>query len=99
PVLTLPNEIISEIFVHFLPIYPRFPPLHGSLSPTSLTHICRKWHEIALATPLLWRAFRLSSDDSIPFERQRDISELWLKRSRSCPLSIMVHDWSTDSEF
>jgi len=56
PVLTLPNEITSEIFIHFLPIYPLCPPLTGILSPTLLTHICRQWREIALATPELWRA-------------------------------------------
>jgi hypothetical protein len=27
PVLTLPNEIISEIFIHFLPTNPLCPPL------------------------------------------------------------------------
>ncbi|KAJ7935126.1 hypothetical protein B0H13DRAFT_2472932 [Mycena leptocephala] len=56
PVLTLPNEIVSEIFIHFLPVYPLCPPLAGILSPTSLTQICRKWRDIALATPALWRA-------------------------------------------
>ncbi|KAJ7641164.1 hypothetical protein FB45DRAFT_712335, partial [Roridomyces roridus] len=56
PVLTLPNEITSEIFVHFLPPYPVCPPMTGLDSPTSLTHICRQWREIALATPKLWRA-------------------------------------------
>ncbi|KAJ7871612.1 hypothetical protein B0H13DRAFT_2554411 [Mycena leptocephala] len=39
PVLTLPNEIVSNIFVHFLPAYPEYPPLAGLLSPTLLTHI------------------------------------------------------------
>ncbi|KAJ7932065.1 hypothetical protein B0H13DRAFT_809491, partial [Mycena leptocephala] len=54
PVLTLPNEIVSEIFMRFLPTYPRFPPFTGILSPTILTQICRKWREIALGTPALW---------------------------------------------
>ncbi|KAJ7834594.1 hypothetical protein B0H13DRAFT_1467448, partial [Mycena leptocephala] len=54
PVLTLPNEIVSEIFIHFLPIYPFCPPLTGILSPNLLTQICRRWREIALATPGLW---------------------------------------------
>ncbi|KAJ7641194.1 hypothetical protein FB45DRAFT_1021963 [Roridomyces roridus] len=57
PVLTLPNEITSGIFLHFIPPYPACPPLRGIASPTSLTHICRKWREIALTSPRLWRAF------------------------------------------
>ncbi|KAF7377792.1 F-box domain-containing protein [Mycena sanguinolenta] len=56
PVLSLPNEIVSEIFNHFVPIYPSPPPLVGYLSPTVLTHICRTWREIAFTTPALWRA-------------------------------------------
>ncbi|KAJ7903857.1 hypothetical protein B0H13DRAFT_751156 [Mycena leptocephala] len=85
PVLTLPNEIVSEIFVHFLPTYPQCPPLTGILSPTSLTHICRKWREVALTTPALWRAIMPS--DNTPFELQHHIIDTWLSRSR-CPLSI-----------
>ncbi|KAJ7720010.1 hypothetical protein B0H16DRAFT_1739040 [Mycena metata] len=56
PVLTLPNELVSEIFLHFLPEYPRCPPLWGRLSPMTLTQICRQWREIAISTPRLWRA-------------------------------------------
>ncbi|KAJ7908987.1 hypothetical protein B0H13DRAFT_648123 [Mycena leptocephala] len=91
PVLTLPNEIISEIFVHFLPIYPTFPRLTGILSPTLLTHICRKWRDIALATPALWTAIALIlSQGRISFERQSHISDIWVRRSRSRPLSIRI---------
>ncbi|KAJ6601072.1 hypothetical protein DFH09DRAFT_1069755 [Mycena vulgaris] len=50
-VLTLPNEIVSEIFVHFLPPYPMPPLMIGFLSPALLCQIYRKWREIALSTP------------------------------------------------
>ncbi|KAJ7467541.1 hypothetical protein FB451DRAFT_394297 [Mycena latifolia] len=82
PVLTLPNEIVSEIFVHFLPVYPLCPPINGLESPTLLTHICRRWREIALATPALWRAISLTGDQDL------HILESWLNRSRSLPLSL-----------
>ncbi|KAJ7822363.1 hypothetical protein B0H13DRAFT_1659736, partial [Mycena leptocephala] len=81
----LPNEIIFEIFIHFLPIYPAWP-FTGLLSPTTLTHICRQWREITLTTPLLWRAIGLSD------ERRSDICNTWLTRSRRCPLSIHVNE-------
>jgi hypothetical protein len=90
PVLTLPNEIVSEIFLHFIPAYPRSPPLTGILSPTCLTHICRQWREIALATHALWRSVLYSHNDPIPFERQVHISDTWLRRSRSYPLSVQM---------
>ncbi|KAF7334545.1 F-box domain-containing protein [Mycena venus] len=90
PVLTLPNEILCEIFERFLPPYPLCPPLTGNLSPTFLTQICRKWRQVALATPTLWRAITLSFY-RIPFERQGQISD-FLTRSGSCPLSIRNDD-------
>ncbi|KAJ7164521.1 hypothetical protein C8R46DRAFT_1278943, partial [Mycena filopes] len=60
PVLTLPDELVSEIFIHFLPDYPSAPPLSGIHSPTILTQICHLWREIALSNPLLWRAISLN---------------------------------------
>ncbi|KAJ7641210.1 hypothetical protein FB45DRAFT_353757 [Roridomyces roridus] len=87
PVLTLPNEIVSEIFVQFLPPYPDCPPLWGLDSPTTLTHICCKWREIALADPMLWRSLSINSyvDDG---DKQLQVVQAWLERSGSCPLSI-----------
>ncbi|KAJ7778868.1 hypothetical protein B0H14DRAFT_327338 [Mycena olivaceomarginata] len=90
PVLELPNEIVSEIFVHFLPVYPHPPPLTGIRSPTWLTLICRKWREVALATPALWRAIGLTGH--IPYEQQNQISEIWIKRTGSGPLSIKINN-------
>ncbi|KAJ7148402.1 hypothetical protein C8R43DRAFT_517903 [Mycena crocata] len=89
PVLTLPNEITSEIFIHYLPLYPSCPPLSGDSSPTLLTHICRKWRNIAFATPALWRAI---SVDMAPkkVEAQKHLMESWLVMSGSGPISIQL---------
>ncbi|KAJ6602788.1 hypothetical protein DFH09DRAFT_857437, partial [Mycena vulgaris] len=54
PVLTLPNETVSEIFMHFLPVYPDRPAQVELFSPATLGQICGKWREIAVATPSLW---------------------------------------------
>ncbi|KAJ7772169.1 hypothetical protein B0H16DRAFT_1714381 [Mycena metata] len=89
PVLSLPNEVTSEVFMHFLPDYPLRPPLTGIHSPTVLTHVCRRWREIAVGTPGLWSVISLTSS-VIPFELQVEIFDLWLSRSRSCPLSIDI---------
>ncbi|KAF7366409.1 F-box domain-containing protein [Mycena sanguinolenta] len=96
PVLTLPNEIISEIFVHFLPSYPICPPLVGPLSPTSLIQICRKWRAVTLATPTLWRAiefcYYFDHESYTPDWRcpTFQIGDAWLGRSGSCPLSMSI---------
>ncbi|KAJ6481853.1 hypothetical protein C8R45DRAFT_313508 [Mycena sanguinolenta] len=89
PVLTLPDEIIAEIFVRFLPSYPICPPFVGPLSPISLTHICHRWRAVALATPTLWKAieFRYSYNFECP---AFPLAGAWLSRSGSCPLSISI---------
>ncbi|KAJ7653664.1 hypothetical protein DFH06DRAFT_1093220 [Mycena polygramma] len=105
PVLTLPNEIVSEIFVQSIPPYPHCQPLTGTGSPTSLAQICHIWREIALATPALWRAIALSlSIPEFTIEQQQHSMDLWLERSRSCPLSIhlkqlhRLYDWRPMSD-
>ncbi|KAK6977964.1 F-box domain-containing protein [Favolaschia claudopus] len=103
PVLTLPNEIVAEVFVHFLPPYPDPPPLSGRLSPLRLTHICHQWRKIALATPKLWRAMDLTELTWFYEDRAEAASSSvssWLERSGSCPLSIRVPSdkvWSSFS--
>ncbi|KAJ7039934.1 hypothetical protein C8F04DRAFT_1085367, partial [Mycena alexandri] len=92
PVLTLPNEITSEIFLHFLPVYPQCPPVAGLHSPTNLTLICRKWRAIALATPTLWRAVYLSLETGFPFVQQIHIFDIWLHRSLRYPISVTVKE-------
>ncbi|KAJ7659300.1 hypothetical protein DFH06DRAFT_1406470 [Mycena polygramma] len=96
PVLVLPNEIISEIFIHFLPVYPSCPPLFGALSPTLLTQICVTWRAIALNTPALWRAMAFSHSRDIPFAPQGYVAGIWLKRSGSCPPSIRPEELDED---
>ncbi|KAJ7769256.1 hypothetical protein B0H14DRAFT_353337 [Mycena olivaceomarginata] len=92
PVLTLPNEITTEIFIHFLPNYPSWPPLTGPGSPTLLAQIFREWRDIALETPALWRAISLSDFD-IPFEHRVHLCNLWLNRSRCSPLSLELYGY------
>ncbi|KAJ7087032.1 hypothetical protein C8R43DRAFT_1244879 [Mycena crocata] len=88
PVLTLPNEIVSEIFLHFLPSYPECPSPAGLSSPTLLTHICQKWRQIALTTPYLWRAILFPSDFVPSAQRMAQRINSWLERSCVCPVSI-----------
>ncbi|KAJ6457789.1 hypothetical protein C8R47DRAFT_169699 [Mycena vitilis] len=86
PVLTLPNEITSEIYVHFLPIYPECPSPIGLLSPYLSCQICRKWRDIAFSTPALWRAISLPLRK--PERLKQALLEASLKHSGSCLLSI-----------
>jgi hypothetical protein len=83
PVLTLPNEVVSHIFLKALPRYPKAPPLSGPFSPTSLGQICCEWRAIALSTPMLWRAISFIAPDKF---WGPDKSQLDLAFQRNLPL-------------
>ncbi|KAK7055874.1 hypothetical protein R3P38DRAFT_3253841 [Favolaschia claudopus] len=94
PVLTLPDETILEIFLQLLPVYPVSPPRTGLGSPTLLSHICSQWRNVALATPRLWRGIPVllyrHPKSAERRRRQMDLTNTWLVRSRSLPLSLDI---------
>ncbi|KAJ7145483.1 hypothetical protein C8R46DRAFT_1313219 [Mycena filopes] len=93
PVLTLPNEVVGEIFTQFVPTYPLCPPLVGPGSPILLTQICHLWREIAVRMAVLWKAIDVSSVSSVSRLAAADIAHIcgvWLKRSLSAPLSMRI---------
>ncbi|KAJ7479701.1 hypothetical protein FB451DRAFT_1448924 [Mycena latifolia] len=87
PVLTLPNEIISEIFVQYL--YQSHSIGTGK-SPFFLGHICRAWREVALDTPFLWTDIEVRIENVAARERQLERLTTLLSRSGDCPLFIGV---------
>ncbi|KAJ7166997.1 hypothetical protein C8R46DRAFT_268523 [Mycena filopes] len=94
PMLTLPPEIIAEIFANFLPPYPERPPLAGLYSPLILCRICAYWRQVALSTPTLWRAIQIDLRDW-DSDKGRTwrlyLLNTWLRRSGDCSLSIYIH--------
>ncbi|KAJ6455480.1 hypothetical protein C8R45DRAFT_594055 [Mycena sanguinolenta] len=82
PVLTLPPEITSEIFIHCAGAYPR-------RSLLLVTSVCRAWRAIALTTPVLWSEVyggRIAS-----YYRGGNLASLlqcWLPRAGSRPLTL-----------
>ncbi|KAJ7661935.1 hypothetical protein DFH06DRAFT_1397728 [Mycena polygramma] len=79
PVLTLPNELVLEIFAHVLPPYPYCPPVTGEDSPNFLAHISCNYPAICVLP---------SSKGLI------HILDIWLERSRDRPLSITVKGYN-----
>jgi hypothetical protein len=88
PVLSLPPEITSEIFINFLPIYPLRSPLTGLLSPALLGQICRQWRDIAFSIPRLWRAIEIYLQRTSSLDAQLNVLTTWLSRSKNYPLSL-----------
>ncbi|KAJ7121025.1 hypothetical protein C8R44DRAFT_981894 [Mycena epipterygia] len=90
PILTLPNEITSEIFTHFPPAFPARSTPMGPISPLLLSQICRQWRDVAVSTPSLWNAIQLNLDNPDRHQQQLRLLEAWLARSGNCPLSISL---------
>ncbi|KAJ7693809.1 hypothetical protein B0H17DRAFT_1199503 [Mycena rosella] len=89
PILTLPPEITSEIFLHSL------PTSYGDCernaanpreAPMLLCYVCRTWREIALSTPALWTTIDLHISDI----ECAEIFQAWLDRAGAFPLFVKL---------
>ncbi|KAJ6477532.1 hypothetical protein C8R45DRAFT_1007249, partial [Mycena sanguinolenta] len=82
PVLSLPAEITTEIFLRCTPSQSNLGE-SPSEAPLLLAQICRQWRQIALDTPHLWRSLLFRND-----ETSIELLRLWLSRSGSLPLNL-----------
>ncbi|KAF7314846.1 F-box domain-containing protein [Mycena kentingensis (nom. inval.)] len=101
PVALLPPELVAEIFLLCIPLYPNCPPLFGIHSPLKLTQICKLWREIAHTTPRLWTSIALLNPDfdRYPLDRQLTTARSWLNRTRRLPLSVVFDNaWDLSAE-
>ncbi|KAJ7205604.1 hypothetical protein C8J57DRAFT_1099978 [Mycena rebaudengoi] len=85
PVLTIPPEIVSEIFIASLPTnsHPKPSP---TTAPLLVAQICRHWRYIALETSELWASVY------IPAGRRNgsELLEAWLHRAKGVPVSLYL---------
>ncbi|KAF7352427.1 F-box domain-containing protein [Mycena venus] len=88
PVLTLPPEITSEIFVHCLPAERQLDIVNPKEAPLLLMHVCRLWRKIAVSTPELWTSFDL--DVGWPEPNLLEVGETWFERARERPISVKL---------
>ncbi|KAJ6589472.1 hypothetical protein B0H19DRAFT_1058482 [Mycena capillaripes] len=79
-VLTLSNEIVSEIF--FQTLDPSNSSPSGPASSLFLGHVCRKWRDIALSTPCHWTAISLTITGIAAPDSRLRLLETWFSRSR-----------------
>ncbi|KAJ7692871.1 hypothetical protein B0H17DRAFT_512602 [Mycena rosella] len=85
PVLCLPPELTSLIFIHCIQSTGDLPHPSPIGAPLLLTQICRQWREIAVNTPELWQSIALVDTRSV------EVFKTWLSRSGSLPLSFSLN--------
>ncbi|KIK34812.1 hypothetical protein CY34DRAFT_812654 [Suillus luteus UH-Slu-Lm8-n1] len=85
----LSTEVLSQIFNHCLPETKMLLFPSALKAPMLLTGICRRWREVAVGMPNLWCRFYVEFNTK-DWERAALCYELWLKRSRGCPLSLAL---------
>ncbi|KAJ6560219.1 hypothetical protein B0H19DRAFT_1146825 [Mycena capillaripes] len=89
PVLTIPREITSKIFLHCLVPYSHISDPRRA--PILLLHICTAWRSIALSSPGLWAQLYVNFGhprrlyEAGNFEQ---LLEVYLARANACPLSL-----------
>ncbi|KAJ6515330.1 hypothetical protein C8R45DRAFT_956126 [Mycena sanguinolenta] len=101
PVLSLPPEIMAEIFIHCLPPFVNLGWWYeyGIVAPILFTRVCHAWRDIALATPVLWSTLTIIFPHGPLSQRlSSDFIYRWLARAGQCPLSIVFRDDGTGSE-
>ncbi|KAK0479811.1 hypothetical protein EDD18DRAFT_1295524 [Armillaria luteobubalina] len=60
PSRRLPTEMLTDIFIRCSSLQDGSEsPLDPGEFPWTLSHVCRKWREVAVATPELWSSIRL----------------------------------------
>jgi hypothetical protein len=70
PMMHLPLELSSKIFVHSLPVVPDYQK-NASQVPLLLLKVYHSWTNIALHTPALWTGLNISTD---PLQISRTVS-------------------------
>ncbi|KAJ7470991.1 hypothetical protein FB451DRAFT_1252659 [Mycena latifolia] len=86
PVLKLPPEITSEIFLHYARAHTR--------GPLGVASVCKAWRAIAISYPALWTVFYFPGNappsDAQATEKLSSYIQCWLPRAGSLPLALIM---------
>nr|GAT46514.1 predicted protein [Mycena chlorophos] len=102
PVLTLPPEITSEIFIQCLPVpdEPDDGPVRYTYAdaPLLLLRVCTTWAHIARSTPPLWSTLNLDVEGWEP-EHIDGVLATWFSASRGTTLTLHIWAWEEHGGF
>lgn len=89
PVRFLPTEILQQIFKSCLP-NDRYVIPHILSAPLLLCQICRRWRDIAQATPELWSSIDVHDWGVWTADFYTAMVARWLAAARTRPLTVSV---------
>ncbi|KAJ7061689.1 hypothetical protein C8F01DRAFT_1138129 [Mycena amicta] len=98
----LPNELLTTIFIFSIEQSSSSSSPHDSLTtttsclPTTLSHVCRRWYLVALASGALWTSLVLTYPTS-PHQFTRLLT--FLSRAQNHPLAILLDVRDPDWDF
>ncbi|KAJ2930325.1 hypothetical protein H1R20_g6783, partial [Candolleomyces eurysporus] len=107
PIRRVPNDILSLIFLACLPhnLSPqRLTELSAAHPALVVSHVCQRWRQLSLSTPLLWTFIDIHIP-RLPDPRDYQVdhimvrwgaqmqaiyemAQFWISRSTSCPLTV-----------
>ena len=93
PIRRLPDELLSEIFIHCLPDQRKMDAKHDSFrigeAPLLLGSVCGRWRVVSLATQELWSFVRVNfTSHTIEFAAEK--AKVWLERAGTRLLSVTL---------
>ena len=100
PLSTVPNELLSHIFVLLCtcgdPIY--YLPYFRDEVPHQVTisQVCSRWRQIALNTGDLWSNVGISHRVASDHSRCLSIYRIWVGRAGSLPLTVALTHYNLD---
>ncbi|KAJ7263005.1 hypothetical protein C8J57DRAFT_445682 [Mycena rebaudengoi] len=91
PVLTLPSDVMAEIFMHYVYADTSVVKYDYSLRmypPLLLASVCRTWRGIALSFPHLWAALSLERYSKSRVKSCEQLLQCWLLRAGGCLIDL-----------
>jgi hypothetical protein len=92
PLINVPNEVLSYIFVLCCCTCPLRLPYwrHGVPLQVIISHVCSGWRQVALSTGVLWNNIRVSQLRPACYALCLSIYKTWVCRAGNCPLSVAL---------
>ncbi|KAI5830463.1 hypothetical protein K523DRAFT_21832 [Schizophyllum commune Tattone D] len=88
----LPPEVLSQIFLHTVPLHLYDARPHTRAEPLVISHVCRLWRDISINLPGLWATLCLTGCPNKHEHRRIKLVKVFMDRARGTGMSICYQD-------